>query len=93
MPSNDTVEQELRMFARALFKGSRLSGSKSFMIKTPEMTALYMMKSNSRRIQTDYDSRTLYWSSWHGEVYVGMTLVSQAMSAGRASKTRASERS
>ena len=36
----ETVKQELRIIAGALFKGSQLSGSGSFMIKTPASAAL-----------------------------------------------------
>ena len=41
MPSKETVKQELRIIAGALFKGSRLSGSESFLIKTPALAALH----------------------------------------------------
>ena len=41
MPSKESVKQELRIIAGALFKGSRLSGSESFMIKTPALAALH----------------------------------------------------
>ena len=41
LPSKESVKQELRIIAGALFKGSRLSGSESFMIKTPALAALH----------------------------------------------------
>ena len=41
MPSNETVKQELKIIAGALFKGSQFSGSESFMIKTPALAALH----------------------------------------------------
>ena len=43
MPSMETVKQdsELKIIAGALFKGSQLICSKSFMIKTPALAALY----------------------------------------------------
>ena len=40
-PSKETVKQELWIIAGALFKGSQLSGNKSFMIKTPALAALH----------------------------------------------------
>ena len=41
MPSNESVKQELRIIAGALFNRSRLSGRESFMIKTPALAALH----------------------------------------------------
>ena len=45
LPSKETVQQELKIIAGALFTGSRFSGSesdaKSFMIKTPALAAVH----------------------------------------------------
>ena len=41
MPSKESVKQELWIIAGALFKGSLLSGSVSFRIKTPALAALH----------------------------------------------------
>ena len=41
MPSKEAVKQKLKTIAGALLKGSRLSDSESFMIKTPALAALH----------------------------------------------------
>ena len=41
MQSKENFKQELRIIAGALFKGSQLSGSKSFTIKTLALAALH----------------------------------------------------
>ena len=39
--AKETVKQELRKIVGALFKSSKLSGSESFIIKTPALSALH----------------------------------------------------
>ena len=41
MQAKETVKQHFWIIAGALFKGSRLSGSESFVIKTPALAALH----------------------------------------------------
>ena len=67
MPSKETVtgKQELRIIAGVWLKGSGLSGSKSFMIKTSALVALHDEEQCTQIINM---SATVTFLSYHAKV-------------------------